>query len=72
MRPDRLLLSAALLATPVAAQDLTPLTFHLNWLPQGEHCGFFEASAGGLYEAAGLDVTILGGPTLRWARRSRR
>jgi NitT/TauT family transport system substrate-binding protein len=50
-----------LLAAPAAAQ--TPITFHLNWLPQGEHCGFFQAQAGGLYAARGLDVTILpGGP----------
>ncbi len=61
MRPDLRLLAAALLATPAFAQDLTPLTFQLNWLPQGEHCGFFEAKAGGLYEAAGLDVTLNGG-----------
>jgi hypothetical protein len=61
MRPDLLLLSAALLAAPACAQNLTPLTFLLNRLPQGEHCGFFEDRAGGLHEAAGLDVTLLGG-----------
>jgi NitT/TauT family transport system substrate-binding protein len=50
-----------LLAAPASAE--TALTFHLNWLPQGEHCGFFQAQAGGLYAERGLDVTILpGGP----------
>lgn len=59
----RCTLPLALLAAPAAAQDLTPLSYHLNWLPQAEHCGFFQAQATGLYEAAGLDVTLLaGGP----------
>jgi NitT/TauT family transport system substrate-binding protein len=37
--------------------------FNLNWLPEGEHCGFFQAKAAGLYEQAGLDVELKpGGP----------
>jgi NitT/TauT family transport system substrate-binding protein len=35
--------------------------FGLNWLPQGEHCGFFQAKASGIYEKAGLDVELKGG-----------
>ncbi|AJE46861.1 ABC transporter substrate-binding protein [Celeribacter indicus] len=59
----RRLLPVLLLGSPAAAQDLVPLSYHLNWLPQAEHCGFFQAEANGLYEAAGLDVTLLaGGP----------
>jgi NitT/TauT family transport system substrate-binding protein len=39
------------------------IRFGLNWLPEGEHCGFFQAKAGGLYEKAGLDVELRsGGP----------
>lgn len=55
---------AAVMASGFAsASELTPLSYHLNWLPQAEHCGFFQAKANGLYEAAGLDVTLLpGGP----------
>lgn len=35
----------------------------LNWLPEAEHCGFFQAKAAGLYEKAGLDVDLRpGGP----------
>jgi NitT/TauT family transport system substrate-binding protein len=39
------------------------LKFGLNWLPEGEHCGFFQAKAAGLYDQAGLDVELKpGGP----------
>jgi NitT/TauT family transport system substrate-binding protein len=63
MRPDRLAACLALVALPAAAQAQTPIAFQLNWLPQGEHCGFYEAQAAGLYAEAGLDVTLLpGGP----------
>jgi NitT/TauT family transport system substrate-binding protein len=37
------------------------IRFGLNWLPEGEHCGFFQAKAGGIYEKAGLDVELKGG-----------
>jgi len=58
-----LLLVSTVLAAPALAADLTPLTYNLNWLPQAEHCGFFQAKATGLYEEAGLDVTLVsGGP----------
>ena len=39
------------------------IRFGLNWLPEAEHCGFFQAKASGLYEKAGLDVELKpGGP----------
>jgi NitT/TauT family transport system substrate-binding protein len=57
-------------ALAVAVLSLTPSAFALqkvrigmNWLPEGEHCGFYQAKATGLYEKAGLDVDIRpGGP----------
>ena len=52
------------LRPPVAPHgDLTPVTFVTDWKAQAEHGGFYEALALGLYEKAGLDVTIMqGGP----------
>lgn len=39
------------------------ITVGLNWVPETEHCGFFQAQATGLYKKAGLDVEIVnGGP----------
>ena len=35
----------------------------LNWVPETEHCGLFQAQAAGLYQKAGLAVEIVsGGP----------
>ena len=35
----------------------------LNWVPETDHCGFFQAEAAGLYRQAGLKVEIInGGP----------
>lgn len=52
---------AALTFGPAAAA--TKIVFGLNWLAEGEHCGFYQAKATGLYDAAGLDVTLEpGGP----------
>src|SRR5882724_8961815 len=52
----------ALLASP-ASWAAEKIRFGLNWLPEGEHCGFFQAKAAGLYEKAGLDVELRsGGP----------
>lgn len=54
---------AAASAAPVAAQDLRPVTFGTNWLPQAEHGGYYQSVADGTYKACGLDVTIRpGGP----------
>jgi NitT/TauT family transport system substrate-binding protein len=48
---------------PAGAQTLDKVSFGTNWLPEGEHGGFFQALADGTYKAYGLDVTIVpGGP----------
>ena len=53
------------LAHGVHAQALTPVTMQLNWHPQADFGGYFAAKAEGLYEKAGLDVTLKpGGPQL--------
>jgi NitT/TauT family transport system substrate-binding protein len=55
-------LSLALANTAGAAEKFI---YGLSWLPQAEHCGFFQAKARGLYLAAGLDVDLFpGGPSL--------
>jgi NitT/TauT family transport system substrate-binding protein len=52
----------ASLAPALAADKVTFLT---NWFAQAEHGGFYQAKATGLYEKAGLDVTIkMGGPQI--------
>jgi NitT/TauT family transport system substrate-binding protein len=44
---------------------MTPVTMQLNWHPQADFGGYFAAKAEGLYEKAGLDVTLKpGGPQL--------
>src|ERR1700722_9285547 len=54
-------LAATLFAPPSFA--LEKVQFGLSWLPEGEHCGFFQAKASGLYEQVGLDVNLRsGGP----------
>jgi NitT/TauT family transport system substrate-binding protein len=51
---------------PAAAVE--KIRFGLGWLPEAEHCGFFQAKATGLYEKAGLDVDLLaGGPGINTA-----
>jgi len=48
------------LAPTLAADKVSFLT---SWFAQAEHGGFYQAKATGLYEKAGLDVTIkMGGP----------
>ncbi len=55
--------SSAIFAAEAHAETPTTIVFGLNWLAQGEHCGFYQAEAKGLYDAAGLDVTLEpGGP----------
>lgn len=72
MRGRRLISSAILALAGFAAASLLTanlcsaaekIRFSLNWLPEGEHCGFFQAKAAGLYDQAGLDVELrAGGP----------
>jgi NitT/TauT family transport system substrate-binding protein len=45
------------------ARAATKITFLTSWFAQAEHGGFYQAKASGLYDKAGLDVTIkMGGP----------
>jgi NitT/TauT family transport system substrate-binding protein len=56
-----LLAIAAASPLRVAAQE--KFSFTTNWYAQAEHGGFYQAVATGLYQKAGLDVTIkMGGP----------
>jgi NitT/TauT family transport system substrate-binding protein len=42
---------------------LDKVSFGTNWVPEGEHGGFYQALADGTYKAYGLDVIIVpGGP----------
>jgi NitT/TauT family transport system substrate-binding protein len=44
-------------------QTLDKVSFATNWVPEGEHGGFYQALADGTYRSYGLDVTIVpGGP----------
>jgi NitT/TauT family transport system substrate-binding protein len=53
---------ATTLALPALAQA-RKLTFLTSWFAQAEHGGFYQALATGLYQRAGLDVTVrMGGP----------
>ena len=46
-----------------AAHAADKVTFLTSWYAQAEHGGFYQAKATGLYDKAGLDVTIkMGGP----------
>lgn len=60
--------AAIVLATALAigtSWSAEKIRFNLNWLPEGEHCGFFQAKAGGIYAQAGLDVELRpGGPDI--------
>jgi NitT/TauT family transport system substrate-binding protein len=54
-------LSAAVWSATAYGAD--KVTFLTSWFAQAEHGGFYQAKATGLYEKAGLDVTIkMGGP----------
>lgn len=54
---------AASLASPAPTLAADKISFLTSWFAQAEHGGFYQAKATGLYEKAGLDVTIkMGGP----------
>jgi NitT/TauT family transport system substrate-binding protein len=52
-----LLLAVAIV--PAGAQDLTPVSVVLKWVPQAQFAGYYAAKALGYYEEMGLDVTIV-------------
>jgi NitT/TauT family transport system substrate-binding protein len=55
------------MATKAAALD--KFRFGLNWAPQMEMCGFFQARETGIYSNANLDVELVhGGPSLNNAQ----
>ena len=56
--------ASAVAALPRKAKAApTKITFLTSWFAEAEHGGFYQAKALGLYEKAGLDVTIkMGGP----------
>ncbi|WP_297366946.1 ABC transporter substrate-binding protein [Acidocella sp.] len=65
IRPIREALCALALLAAAAptAKALTPVRFGLDWVAEPEYGGYYEALAEGLYQQAGLDVTIVqGGP----------
>lgn len=55
--------ASALAFSGASSHALEKVKFGTNWVPEGEHGGFYQAAADGTYEACGLDVEILpGGP----------
>lgn len=67
MTPSLLLLLTACTGapapSPAASPGRTPVRVALNWVPEPEFGGFYEALLSGAYAARGLDVTLLpGGP----------
>ncbi|HEY8356516.1 MAG TPA: ABC transporter substrate-binding protein [Ramlibacter sp.] len=44
-----------------AAKPLTKVTFRLDWKAGGQHAPFYLGKARGLYEAEGIDLTIITG-----------
>lgn len=53
------LLLALALVPAVTAQDLTPVSLVLKWVPQSQFAGYYAAEALGYYEEEGLDVEII-------------
>jgi NitT/TauT family transport system substrate-binding protein len=57
--------AAGLVLWSNAALSADKVTFLTSWFAQAEHGGFYQAKATGLYEKAGLDVTLkMGGPQI--------
>lgn len=44
-----------------SSSGLTPVVVQLDWVPEPEHGGLFQAQAKGWFKAAGLDVTLVPG-----------
>jgi NitT/TauT family transport system substrate-binding protein len=54
---------AYLILSPSISSAQEKVTFMTSWYAQGEHGGFYQALAKGIYKKYGLDVTIkMGGP----------
>ena len=64
-----LVTQAVVLGSQAPARAADKVTFLTSWFAQAEHGGFYQAKATGLYEKAGLDVTIkMGGPQVNGAQ----
>ena len=75
MRASMAIVAGILSATVWSATALgaDKITFLTSWFAQAEHGGFYQAKATGLYEKAGLDVTIkMGGPQVNGTAASAR
>jgi NitT/TauT family transport system substrate-binding protein len=71
MRASMAIVAGILSATVWSATALgaDKITFLTSWFAQAEHGGFYQAKATGLYEKAGLDVTLkMGGPQVNGAQ----
>ena len=56
-------MAAAAFGLALSAHAQEKFSFTTNWYAQAEHGGFYQALATGLYQKAGLDVSIkMGGP----------
>lgn len=55
------LVAGMVFAGPGAAIAAEKIRYSMNWVPEGEHCGFYQAKAAGYYDKAGLDVELKGG-----------
>ena len=63
LRTSKAAAAAILVLWSVQASAADKVTFLTSWFAQAEHGGFYQAKATGLYEKAGLDVTLkMGGP----------
>ena len=61
--------AAILVLCSVPASAADKVTFLTSWFAQAEHGGFYQAKATGIYEKAGLDVTLkMGGPQVNAAQ----
>lgn len=58
LKRSLLVLAALAVAGPLAAQDLTPVRFSLDWKFEGPSAPFFVAIDKGYFKEEGLDVTI--------------
>ncbi len=54
--------AAMAMTQSICAEDLTKITFCLDWTPNTNHTGLYAAQALGYYEEAGLDVEIVQPP----------
>ncbi len=65
IQASKIALVSLLIAVTHAASAKPSIRILLNWQPQAEQCGFYQALAKGYYSQAGLDVALVtGGPDM--------